>query len=369
MCWGDNTNGQLGDGTILQKNYAVFVTGLAEKAESVYAGGNVTCARLTSGYIQCWGQNSVGQLGNPTLTAGTDSLTPTNPSRTCAAGTGLCALNTARSNSNGISNTFKEVKTISGQPVGTNDPTVQGFAADSDGLGTVVAVSLQKTPGSSSTTCSTGWTQCTTRLHGMVRNSSGTWLDPGPIDSHLTMTSSSYYQDSSQGGSNYPTPQIVFTGNRRFLAAAPVTEADGTLTVPKRVSLYVYGYTVGQGWDSKPTRVATFEPWLDSQRRLINDIKLITDKNGNAALLAQSMIPYSFPLAYAYQVMKYEGASGQWSAPQWIDGTLPCPHTQSQCTTPRLAGAYHPDGSVFFLFPSIYPWNPVNAQLYTTEFE
>ncbi len=63
MCWGRNSNGQLGDGTTADKYNPVPVT-LPGAATSVSAGGSHTCALLVSGAVYCWGLGSSGQLGS-----------------------------------------------------------------------------------------------------------------------------------------------------------------------------------------------------------------------------------------------------------------------------------------------------------------
>ncbi|MCE1174657.1 MAG: putative Ig domain-containing protein, partial [Propionibacteriales bacterium] len=72
-CWGTNVLGQLGDGTTADSNYPVPVTGLDAKAISVAAGANHTCALLATGAVQCWGGNSLGQLGNGTTSSNATS--------------------------------------------------------------------------------------------------------------------------------------------------------------------------------------------------------------------------------------------------------------------------------------------------------
>ncbi|MEZ4864216.1 MAG: hypothetical protein R3C14_23085 [Caldilineaceae bacterium] len=63
-CWGDNAAGQLGDGTNLSHNTPVAVSALAGPVAALGAGANHTCAALTDGRLQCWGDNARGQLGD-----------------------------------------------------------------------------------------------------------------------------------------------------------------------------------------------------------------------------------------------------------------------------------------------------------------
>lgn len=66
-CWGDNTYGQLGDGTKTYAAAPVKVGGLPAAAVEVRAAGDATCALLVSGKIYCWGADQYGQLGNGSL--------------------------------------------------------------------------------------------------------------------------------------------------------------------------------------------------------------------------------------------------------------------------------------------------------------
>lgn len=63
FCWGLNTMGQLGDGTTESRLSPVAVQGLPD-AVSVSAGENFTCAVLVSGKVYCWGDNNYTQLGD-----------------------------------------------------------------------------------------------------------------------------------------------------------------------------------------------------------------------------------------------------------------------------------------------------------------
>ena len=61
-CWGDNSRGQLGNGTALSGSQPVLVVGGPFVAVS--AGDFHTCAVTVTGVIQCWGAGDHGQLGN-----------------------------------------------------------------------------------------------------------------------------------------------------------------------------------------------------------------------------------------------------------------------------------------------------------------
>lgn len=63
MCWGDNNNGRLGDGTGTKRPVPVQVLGLSSGVVDVSAGGSHTCAILTGGTMKCWGYGFGGQLG------------------------------------------------------------------------------------------------------------------------------------------------------------------------------------------------------------------------------------------------------------------------------------------------------------------
>lgn len=63
-CAGDNKYGQLGDGTIDEWYTLKSVSNLGPgTTKSIACGGSHTCAILTTGSIQCWGSNELGQVG------------------------------------------------------------------------------------------------------------------------------------------------------------------------------------------------------------------------------------------------------------------------------------------------------------------
>ena len=62
-CWGDNTSGELGDGTTSHRPVPVAVTG-GLTFTSISAGEDHTCGLTAAGVAWCWGNNLSGQLGN-----------------------------------------------------------------------------------------------------------------------------------------------------------------------------------------------------------------------------------------------------------------------------------------------------------------
>ena len=64
-CWGNDTNGELGDGGAnADQSTPTEVAGGVTTWAGVSAGGGHTCARRTSGRLFCWGSDSAGQLGD-----------------------------------------------------------------------------------------------------------------------------------------------------------------------------------------------------------------------------------------------------------------------------------------------------------------
>jgi alpha-tubulin suppressor-like RCC1 family protein len=86
-CWGDNTNGELGNpatttgcGAGTCDNVPLAVTASSGTALSgvtlaqISAGNDFTCAMGATGAVYCWGAGASGQLGNGTTT--TSQVTP-----------------------------------------------------------------------------------------------------------------------------------------------------------------------------------------------------------------------------------------------------------------------------------------------------
>ena len=63
-CWGDNTWGGLGDGTLIARPVPGAVPSLASGVADVGSGQDFSCVRTSAGGIKCWGISDHGQLGN-----------------------------------------------------------------------------------------------------------------------------------------------------------------------------------------------------------------------------------------------------------------------------------------------------------------
>jgi alpha-tubulin suppressor-like RCC1 family protein len=96
VCWGYNNLGQLGDGTTADKSTPVAVTGLTN-AVAINTGPYHTCAIKVNGNVACWGDNRYGQLGDTTQVNRTTSVIVTGLSEAVSLAMGLdhtCAAKT-----------------------------------------------------------------------------------------------------------------------------------------------------------------------------------------------------------------------------------------------------------------------------------
>ncbi|SEC67079.1 Alpha-tubulin suppressor [Nocardioides exalbidus] len=66
-CWGENSMGSVGDGTITNRNRPTVVTGGLQFSQLSATWGR-TCGVTPTGQVWCWGENSNGELGNGTRT-------------------------------------------------------------------------------------------------------------------------------------------------------------------------------------------------------------------------------------------------------------------------------------------------------------
>jgi alpha-tubulin suppressor-like RCC1 family protein len=67
-CWGDDHEGQLGDGSTVARAEPVEVPNVVDAVE-IDAGRAHTCVRLRHGSVRCWGRDGDGELGRSTTSA------------------------------------------------------------------------------------------------------------------------------------------------------------------------------------------------------------------------------------------------------------------------------------------------------------
>jgi alpha-tubulin suppressor-like RCC1 family protein len=65
-CWGDNSGGELGDGTTEKRSMPVQVQDLSNALQLALGAGH-SCALLSDHTVWCWGRGDLGELGDGTM--------------------------------------------------------------------------------------------------------------------------------------------------------------------------------------------------------------------------------------------------------------------------------------------------------------
>src|SRR5438094_625219 len=159
-CWGDNSTGELGDGTTTNASTPGAVAGIGGAA-TVTAGGFHTCVRMPDGTIQCWGRNNAGQLGDPATTA-FESPTPVRVSGLSATAVTAGGFHTCALPGDGTvrcwgQNDLGQLGNGTSDPVPNNPSTFNPTPVTVSGITTAVAISAG------------GWYTCALLQDGTVR--------------------------------------------------------------------------------------------------------------------------------------------------------------------------------------------------------
>jgi alpha-tubulin suppressor-like RCC1 family protein len=77
QCWGDNTTGDVGNNSTNEALVPVAVVTLTGGVQTIAAGGDHSCA-LSNGTVECWGGNARDDLGDNS-TAESNVPVPVSP--------------------------------------------------------------------------------------------------------------------------------------------------------------------------------------------------------------------------------------------------------------------------------------------------
>ena len=242
-CWGRNNFGQLGDGTTTDSTTPVDVSGLTTGVDAVATGGRYTCARTTTGGVQCWGANSSGQLGDGTTT---DSSTPVDvcADATCntalsgvtavaAGGPNTCALTTTGGLKCWGRNNFGQL----GDGTTTDSPTPADVSGLTSGV-TAVPVGLFHT----CAVTTTGGAKC------WGRNDFGQLGDGTTTDSTIPVDVSGLTTgvDAASAGGLHACA-LTTTGSVECWGDNTFGQAGVTLAPGFEIEVFAKGFTYPQG--------------------------------------------------------------------------------------------------------------------------
>jgi len=354
-CWGLNGTGQLGDGTTDDSLVPGFVSGfddtstLSVPAVSIVAGSGHTCVRLSDSTIKCWGDNAHGQIGDNSTT---QRLTPVNSLVSAEGDAVIQAVSWAAVGNTYSSLNSSSIKLISNTSTNLSDTETVAFDAASDSSGnSVVAFYQERYPSPECSIETTPVTDaCAVRLYASVKNASGNWAGPTQIDGGVLTAETSSFKQGALIGLDYSLPTVAYIGDSKFLLAFSAID-----TSARTNSIYLATYTVGKGWGSTPDVLETsLLLGTTEQYRVYNDLKLVSNGDGKAALVAHYASTNAADVAdrrFGYRIFLYSTEEG-WETPYAIPGLTACLATENQCQAPRPTGAVFSTGEAMFVLPA-----------------
>ena len=170
ICWGENSSGQLGDGTVAPRVSPVNLK-LDEQVSELALGESHSCAITFAQDVYCWGANSFGQLG---INSAVDSVLPVKVD----LGAGAMALHIAA----GAAHTCAVLQDNTMKCWGLNNGYQLGTGTTANSLVPVLAVTtgvvypIAHMSAAGNNTCMTGvggQAYCWGKISGCVQNTIG----------------------------------------------------------------------------------------------------------------------------------------------------------------------------------------------------
>jgi alpha-tubulin suppressor-like RCC1 family protein len=175
QCWGNNSSGQLGNGSTAPTSGPVAAVGIADSIVAASAGGNRTCVLTSAGAVKCWGAGYLGDGSSTSSTTPVDVVGLSQGVKQISVGTShSCAVTHAGGVQCWGSNDQGQV--------GVSGSTVQPLPVDVQGL----ASGVRKVSAGQSHTCAlmeSGTVKCWgSNLGGQLGNGSLIGMTSTPME-------------------------------------------------------------------------------------------------------------------------------------------------------------------------------------------
>lgn len=207
--WGDNTYGQLGDNTVVAKSSPVQTVSGGTNWKQVSVGGYNTAAIKTDGTLWTWGYNTLGAVGDNTVTH------KSSPVQTVAAGSNWKQIVVA-------ANSMHAIKT---------DGTLWSWGSNSAGqLGDNTSTAVPKSSPVQTVAGGSTWVQLASNIYltpSAIKTDGTLWLWGSNSSGHIgdnTITDRSSPVQTVSGGTNWK--QVCGSGRNTC-----AIKTDGTLWV------------------------------------------------------------------------------------------------------------------------------------------
>jgi alpha-tubulin suppressor-like RCC1 family protein len=253
-CWGDDTNGELGNNTTTatpQSTPVAAYTGglLSGVTLSQISGGQFfTCARDTTPYAYCWGLNGSGQLGSNSTTQSTVAVyvapqAPTGVGATMTPTTAAVSWTAPVFTNSGTITGYTATASPGSQTCTTTSATSCTITGLTPGTTYTITVTVTASPTGSATSSSIS---AMTTILQMISPSSLTW----------SLTGNGLNQavaDQVSGDQQFTVTDTTGSGAGWHLTVSVTTPTSGTHTLPDSGAVVFTGSTSSPSSTSAPT--------------------------------------------------------------------------------------------------------------------